>query len=124
MAIPGAGRPDLRCVVGIIIPPAAGRCSGRPCRHFARRRFAARIGLAPLLCNNPNDVASTSAAAFAIAYGFAMLVSFVSGAAWDLARNINAALVSILFGSLPILFATPRFARTEAAAATRATQPG
>jgi MFS transporter, CP family, cyanate transporter len=36
------------------------------------------LALAPLLCNNPNDVAQTSAAAFAISSGFAMLVSFLS----------------------------------------------
>jgi CP family cyanate transporter-like MFS transporter len=75
------------------------------------------LALPPLLCDNPDDVAFTSAAAFAIAYGFAMLMSFLSGAAWDLARDIDAALVVVFFGSLPILFATPRLTAMRSPAA-------
>ncbi len=68
------------------------------------------LALAPLLCRNPDDVARTSAAAFAISYGFAMLISFVSGAAWDAAGNVDAALVPILLGAMPILILTPTLA--------------
>ena len=68
------------------------------------------LALAPLLCRNPDDVARTSAAAFAISYGFAMLISFVSGAAWDTAGNVDAAFVPILVGTLPILIFTPTLA--------------
>jgi CP family cyanate transporter-like MFS transporter len=60
------------------------------------------LALAPLLCRHPDDVARTSAAAFAISYGYAMLVSTVSGAAWDLAGDVTAPLVPILLGVLPI----------------------
>jgi CP family cyanate transporter-like MFS transporter len=69
------------------------------------------LALAPLLCDNPNDVAATSAAAFAIAYGFGMLVSLSSGAAWDWAGNAGAALIPILLGCTPILITAPKFAR-------------
>ena len=69
------------------------------------------LALAPLLCKDPNDVAPTSAAALAIGYGFAMVVSFFSGVAWDWAGQASAALVPILLGCLPILIATPAFAR-------------
>jgi MFS transporter, CP family, cyanate transporter len=69
------------------------------------------LALAPMLCNNPNDIPRTSAAAFAIGYGFAMLVSFLAGAAWDAVGNIIAAFVPILLGSFPILIAAPRFAQ-------------
>jgi MFS transporter, CP family, cyanate transporter len=68
------------------------------------------LALAPLLCDDPNDVALTTAAALAIGYGFAMLVSLVSGAAWDWAGYAGAALVPILLGCIPILIATPSFA--------------
>lgn len=68
------------------------------------------LALAPLLCRNPDDVARTSAAAFAISYGFAMLISFVSGAAWDAAGNVHAALIPIFLGTLPILILTPTLA--------------
>jgi MFS transporter, CP family, cyanate transporter len=68
------------------------------------------LALAPLLCRNPDDVARTSAAAFAICYGFAMLISFLSGAAWDMAGHVNAALIPIFLGTLPILILTPTLA--------------
>jgi CP family cyanate transporter-like MFS transporter len=73
------------------------------------------LALAPLLCDNPNDVAPVSAAAFAIAYGFGMLVSLVSGVAWDLAGNAGAALIPIFLGCIPILIAAPKFTRTDSA---------
>jgi CP family cyanate transporter-like MFS transporter len=69
------------------------------------------FALAPQLCDNPDDVARTSAAGLAIAYGFAMLVSFISGFAWDFAGHPAAALIPILLGSLPVFVATPNFVR-------------
>ncbi len=69
------------------------------------------LALAPLLCDNSSDVAPTSAAAFAIGYGFGMLVSLIAGAAWDLAGNAGFALVPVLLGCIPILIAAPKFAR-------------
>ena len=66
------------------------------------------LALAPLLCRDPDDVARTSAAAFAISYGYAMLISFLSGATWDLAGNVIAALIPILLGALPIFFVARR----------------
>jgi CP family cyanate transporter-like MFS transporter len=80
------------------------------------------LALAPLLCDDPNDVALTSATALAIGYGFAMLVSFIAGVAWDLAGNVGAALIPILLGGVPILIATPTFQRTDTAGAVL--QPG
>jgi CP family cyanate transporter-like MFS transporter len=71
------------------------------------------LALAPLLCDDPNDVALTSAAALSIGYGFAMLVSFVSGVAWDWAGHASAALIPILLGCIPILIATPKFTRAK-----------
>ena len=73
------------------------------------------LALAPVLCDNPNDASRASAAAFAIGYGFAMLISFLSGVAWDLVGNVNAAFLLILLGSFPILIAAPRFARAPKA---------
>jgi MFS transporter, CP family, cyanate transporter len=66
------------------------------------------LALAPMLCENPGDVPLASAAAFAIGYGFAMLISFLSGATWDLAGNVSAAFVPILLGSFLMLIAAPR----------------
>lgn len=65
------------------------------------------LALPPLFCRHPDEVARVSASAFAVSYGFAMLVSFVSGLAWDRAGSVNAALISILLGVLPIVVLAP-----------------
>jgi MFS transporter, CP family, cyanate transporter len=102
------------CIVGVMTSASAWTVFwGGRVRIFARRSPGVGIGARPLFCDNPNDVAQTSAAAFAISSGFAMLVSFLSGVAWDLAGNVNAALIPILLGSLPILVAVPKFARKK-----------
>lgn len=102
------------CVVGIMTSASAWTVFWMSLAGFSLGAgLALGLALAPLLCSNPNDVALTSAAAFAIAYGFAMLVSFISGVAWDWAGNVNAALIPILLGSLPILVTVPRFARQK-----------
>jgi MFS transporter, CP family, cyanate transporter len=72
--------------------------------------LALGLALAPLLCRHPEDVARTSAAALAISFGFAMLISFLSGAAWDMVGNADAALIPIFLGTLPILILTPTLA--------------
>jgi MFS transporter, CP family, cyanate transporter len=68
------------------------------------------LALAPLLCRHPDDVARTSAAAFAISSSFAMLMSFFSGAAWDMGGKVGAALIPILLGTLPISMLAPTLA--------------
>ena len=69
--------------------------------------LALGLALAPLLCRHPEDVARTTAAALAISWSFAMLISFLSGGAWDLAGNVNAALIPIFLGTLPISILAP-----------------
>jgi CP family cyanate transporter-like MFS transporter len=102
------------CVVGIMFSASAWTVFWAGLAGFALGAALVLVfALAPLLCDSPNDVALTSAASFAISYGFAMLISFLSGVAWDLAGNVNAALIPILLGSLPILVAVPKFARAK-----------
>lgn len=74
--------------------------------------FALPLGLAlaPLLRHHPDDIARTSAAGFAISFGFAMLISLVSGAMWDLVGKVDAALIPILLGTLPISILAPTLA--------------
>ena len=52
----------------------------------------------------PADVARVSAAIFAICYGEALLVSVLSGAAWDLGGNPRFAFVPMAASALPLLF--------------------
>jgi MFS transporter, CP family, cyanate transporter len=102
------------CVVGILTTASAWTIFWTSLAGFSLGAgLTLGLALPPLLCSNPNDVAPTSAAAFAIAYGFAMLISFVSGVIWDLAGTINAVLIPILLGSLPIFVTLPRFGRAE-----------
>lgn len=103
------------CVVGMMTSASAWTVFWAGLAGFSLgAALVLALALAPLLCSNPDDVAVTSAAAFAISYGFAMLVSLLSGAAWDLAGNVNAAFIPILLGGLPILLTAPKFTRPEA----------
>lgn len=72
--------------------------------------LALGLALAPLLRRHPDDVARTSAAAIAISFSFAMLISFLSGAAWDMAGEVYVALIPIFLGTLPISILAPTLA--------------
>ena len=65
--------------------------------------FTLALALPPLL-SAPADVARVSAAIFAICYGEALLVSVLSGAAWDLGGNPRFAFVPMAASALPLLF--------------------
>jgi MFS transporter, CP family, cyanate transporter len=102
------------CVVGIMTSASAWTVFWAGVVGFScGAALPLGLALAPLLCEDPNDVALTSATALSIGYGFAMLVSFVSGVAWDWAGHAGAALIPILLGCIPILIATPTSARTD-----------
>jgi MFS transporter, CP family, cyanate transporter len=99
------------CVIGIMLSASAWTVFWAGLAGFSLgAALVLSLALPPLLCK-PNEVAMTSAAAFAISYGFAMLVSFLSGVAWDAAGHASAAFIPILLGSLPIFVAVPAFAR-------------
>jgi hypothetical protein len=66
------------------------------------------LALAPLLCRHTDEVARTSASAFAISYSFAMLISLLAGAVWDLTGKVDYALIPIVLGILPILVLVPK----------------
>lgn len=98
------------CVIGIVTTASAWTVAWAGLAGFsAGAALPLGLALAPLLCQNPNDVSRASAAAFAIGYGFAMLMSFLSGLAWDLAGNVSATFLPILLGSLPVFLAAPSF---------------
>jgi CP family cyanate transporter-like MFS transporter len=69
------------------------------------------LSLPPMLCRNPDDVARTSAGAFAVGYGFSVLISYLAGVAWDIADSIDAAFIPILFGTLPVVIVAPLLLR-------------
>jgi MFS transporter, CP family, cyanate transporter len=65
----------------------------------------------------PADVARVSAAMFTISYSECLLVSVLSGAAWDLGGNPRFAFIPIAISALPLLLvpATVRFHRATSA---------
>jgi CP family cyanate transporter-like MFS transporter len=65
------------------------------------------LALAPLLCRHPDEVARTSASAFAISYSFAMLISLAAGAVWDGTGKVEYVLLPIVLGILPLLSLAP-----------------
>lgn len=62
------------------------------------------MALPPLLARNPDDVARILAAALAISYTYAMLVSLVSGMAWDIGGMAVFAFVPVAIAATPSLF--------------------
>ena len=63
------------------------------------------LGLAlPALLSAPSDVARMSAAMFTISYSAALVVSVLSGAAWDLGGAAGFAFLPIAVCALPLLF--------------------
>jgi MFS transporter, CP family, cyanate transporter len=71
----------------------------------------------PALLTAPSDVARLSAAMFTISYSEALVVSVLSGAAWDLGGSARFAFLPIAISALPLLFvpAMIRFHRPPAA---------
>jgi len=61
------------------------------------------MALPPLLARNPDDVARILAAALAISYSCAMLVSLVSGMAWDIGGQAVFAFVPVAIAATPCL---------------------
>jgi len=68
--------------------------------------FTLALALPPLL-NAPVDLARVSAAIFAICYSEALLVSVLSGAAWDLGASPRFAFLPMALSALPLLFLPP-----------------
>ncbi len=109
------GMVSSSCVIGIMMSASAWTVFWAALAGFSLAAgLVLSLALAPQLCSS-SEVARTSAAAFAISYGFSMLVSFLSGVAWDQAGYVNAAFIPILLGSLPILAAVPAVARRQEA---------
>jgi MFS transporter, CP family, cyanate transporter len=71
--------------------------------------FTLALALPPLL-SAPADLARVSAAVFTISYSQGLLVSVLSGAAWDLGGNPRFAFLPMAISALPLLF-VPAFMR-------------
>jgi len=74
--------------------------------------FALGLTLPPLL-SAPDEVARVSAAMFTFSYASALVVSVLSGAAWDLTGEARFAFLPVALSGLPAILLVPtmRFER-------------
>jgi MFS transporter, CP family, cyanate transporter len=107
----------LACLIGIANTASAWTVLYAGCLGFLGAVvFTLGFALPPLL-SAPVDVARVSAAMFTISYSECLLVSVLSGAAWDLGGNPRFAFIPIAISALPLLLvpATVRFHRATSA---------
>ena len=85
---------------------------------FAGGGFALGLTLPPLL-SPQSEVARVSAAMFTISYAGAMLISVISGFAWDMSGSARFAFLPIALSALPsiLLTLTIKFPRKRAGGA-------
>jgi CP family cyanate transporter-like MFS transporter len=94
----------LLCLAGIVMTASLWTIAYAGALGFLGAGvFTLALALPPLL-SAPADLARVSAAIFAICYSEALLVSVLSGAAWDLGGNPRFAFVPMAASALPLLF--------------------
>jgi CP family cyanate transporter-like MFS transporter len=94
----------LVCIVGMITTASTWTIVFAAWLGFLGA-FVLTLGFAlPALLGAQSDVARMSAAMFTISYSEALLISVLSGAAWDLAGNARFAFLPIALSAVPLLF--------------------
>src|SRR5262249_2177058 len=94
----------LVCIVGIVSTASAWTIAFAAALGFLGA-FVLTLGFAlPALLGAQSDVARMSAAMFTISYSEALLVSVLSGAAWDLTGSARFAFLPIALSAVPLLF--------------------
>ena len=109
----------LLCVVGIAVTANLWTVVFAGMLGFLGA-FVMTLGFAlPALLSSPSEMARMSAAMFTVSYSGALVVSVLSGAAWDLAGSPAFAFLPIALSALPLLVVPPmiRFKRAHGAPA-------
>ena len=109
----------LLCVVGIAVTANLWTVFFAGMLGFLGA-FVMTLGFAlPALLSSPSEMARMSAAMFTVSYSGALVVSVLSGAAWDLAGSPAFAFLPIALSALPLLVVPPmiRFKRAHGAPA-------
>jgi CP family cyanate transporter-like MFS transporter len=97
----------LLCLAGIVMTASPWTVAYAGALGFLGAGvFTLALALPPLL-SAPADLARVSAAIFAICYSEALLVSVLSGAAWDLGASPRFAFLPMALSALPLLFLPP-----------------
>jgi CP family cyanate transporter-like MFS transporter len=94
----------LACIVGMIATASAWTIVLAAALGFLGA-FVLTLGFAlPALLGAESDVARMSAAMFTISYSEALVISVLSGAAWDVAGSARFAFLPIALSAVPLLF--------------------
>jgi MFS transporter, CP family, cyanate transporter len=94
----------LVCIVGMVSTVSAWTIAFAAALGFLGA-FVLTLGFAlPALLGAQSDVARMSAAMFTISYSEALIISVLSGAAWDLAASARFAFLPIALSAAPLLF--------------------
>ena len=94
----------LACIVGMITTASAWIILFAAALGFLGA-FVLTLGFAlPALLGAQSDVARMSAAMFTISYSEALIVSVLSGAAWDVTGSARFAFLPIALSAVPLLF--------------------
>jgi CP family cyanate transporter-like MFS transporter len=108
----------LACIAGMVSTASGWTIAFAAALGFLGA-FVLTLGFAlPALLGAQSDVARMSAAMFTISYSEALLISVLSGAAWDVAGSARFAFLPIALSAVPLLFMplVIRFRRPDAAA--------
>lgn len=120
-----AGVLCIACIAGIVATASSVTVVSTAVLGFAAgAAFALGLTLPPLL-SKPEEVARVSAAMFTISYGSALVVSVLSGAAWDLTGGARFAFLPIAVAALPSILIVPtmRFGRRTSGRAEKERSP-
>jgi MFS transporter, CP family, cyanate transporter len=94
----------LVCIAGMVSTVSAWTIAFAAALGFLGA-FVLTLGFAlPALLGAQSDVARMSAAMFTISYSEALIISVLSGAAWDLAASARFAFLPIALSAVPLLF--------------------
>lgn len=97
----------LVSIAAVVFASGIGVVAGAALLGFsAGGVFALGLTLPPLL-SAPGEVARVSAATFTISYSIALVVSILSGVAWDLAGSARFAFLPIALSAMPVLVLIP-----------------
>jgi len=97
----------LLCLAGIVMTASLWTVAFAGVLGFIGAAvFTLALTLPPLL-SAPADVARVSAAVFTVSYSQALLVSVLSGAAWDIGASPRFAFLPMAISALPLLFLAP-----------------
>jgi CP family cyanate transporter-like MFS transporter len=98
----------LFCILGIVSTASFWTVFFAGCLGFVLAAILMLCFALPALLSASGEVASMSAGMFLISYSEGLIISVLSGAAWDIGGNPSLAFLPIAISALPLLFVPTR----------------